>query len=556
MAYIFGKGTPDTYESLQAKRRSAMGLQEAALQTPQNLGQGLSALGRALAYRSLNKQVNEGEAKGRGQFESALAGLFGQPQFAPQGQPQAPMPGVSQGGAIQSAPLTQNPQGLPQSIIGAVDRVDPPMGQGGADFGALEAQYGLPPGYLSQTYQIESGGNPNAQNPNSSAGGGFQFIDSTAKQYGLTDKTNLGASADAAARLAADNKRALVSSLGREPTAGELYLAHQQGGGGAAALLSNPNARAVDIVGADAVRLNGGDANMTAGQFASKWTGKFGGQPQQTQGGPDMGQLMGLMDNPYARPGEKMALARLFEMQLGASSPDPLKALQLEKAQLELEQMRDPAKYGKGPEYGLQPVYGHDKDGNLVLGQLGKDGTFIATKLPDGVTPDPAMGTYEKARGTAEGKGAGEVSVALNSMRAKMPGLESVVTKLGELSERATYTYAGQAVDAFNRQLNLDPRDAAVARTEYEATVSNQILPLLRDTFGAQFTQKEGETLRETLGDPNKSPKEKQAVLTAFIEQKRRDIEATADQAEVPFNGGGPQGGSVLMFDPATGDFK
>ena len=181
------------------------------------------------------------------------------------------------------------------------------MGQ--PDFGAIETQYGLPQGYLSRTYQIESGGNPNAQNPNSSAGGGFQFIDSTAKAYGLTNKFDLGASADAAARLAVDNQRTLMKGLGRAPTAGELYLAHQQGGGGAAQLLANPNARAVDIVGADAVRLNGGNADMTAGEFAAKWVNKIGGGTSSApQGGNAL--AMGPQGPQGAPQGQQNALAQ------------------------------------------------------------------------------------------------------------------------------------------------------------------------------------------------------------------------------------------------------
>lgn len=152
----------------------------------------------------------------------------------------------------------------------------------GGQFAAVEAQYGLPAGYLDRTYIIESGGNPNAQNPNSSAGGGFQFIDSTARAYGLTNKFDLDAAADAAARLAVDNQAILRRTLGRDPTAAELYLAHQQGGGGAAKLLANPDARAVDIVGAEAVRLNGGNTNMTAGQFAGLWINKFNSRSGST----------------------------------------------------------------------------------------------------------------------------------------------------------------------------------------------------------------------------------------------------------------------------------
>lgn len=168
-------------------------------------------------------------------------------------------------------------------------------------FGAIESRYGLPAGYLGRTYQIESGGNPNAQNPNSSAGGGFQFIDSTARAYGLADKTDLAASADAAARLARDNAAALRRVLGRDPTAAELYLAHQQGGGGASALLANPNARAADIVGAEAVRLNGGRADMTAGEFAGLWLGKFGGKGGKAASGGMEADGAGRIDRNPAR---------------------------------------------------------------------------------------------------------------------------------------------------------------------------------------------------------------------------------------------------------------
>lgn len=133
---------------------------------------------------------------------------------------------------------------------------------------------GVNPDALMEVARLESGFDPNANNPNSTAGGLLQFIDSTARQYGLRNKFDAGESAEAGARLMADNTRYLAGRLGRTPTAGELYLAHQQGPGGAAKLLSNPDAKAVDIVGADAVRLNGGTADMTAGQFANLWISK------------------------------------------------------------------------------------------------------------------------------------------------------------------------------------------------------------------------------------------------------------------------------------------
>lgn len=145
----------------------------------------------------------------------------------------------------------------------------------GLDFSTLEAENGLPQGYLERTAFIESRGNPNAKNPKSSAGGLFQFIDGTAKQYGVKDRFDPVQATDGAVDLAVDNKRKLTAALGREPTGAELYLAHQQGGTGASRLLSNPTAKAVDIVGAEAVRLNGGNADMTAGEFANLWLDKY-----------------------------------------------------------------------------------------------------------------------------------------------------------------------------------------------------------------------------------------------------------------------------------------
>ncbi len=137
----------------------------------------------------------------------------------------------------------------------------------------------MTPGYYAKLAQIESGGDPNAANPKSSASGLFQFTAATAQQYGLKDPTDPVEARKAVEKFTADNAKTLETKLGRTPTEGELYLAHQQGAKGALDLLQNPDKPAIEVVGVDQVKNNGGNETMTAQQFADKWTGKFGDAP-------------------------------------------------------------------------------------------------------------------------------------------------------------------------------------------------------------------------------------------------------------------------------------
>lgn len=187
--------------------------------------------------------------------------------------------------------------------------------------------------------------------------------------------------------------------------------------------------------------------------------------------------------------------------------------------------------------------------GKIGYGIPLENGSFVPVQAPNGGQfLGPFDKAYMQASGRSQGDGAGDATVTYRSMMSKMPGVEGVVKQLDDLAEKATYTLAGQAYNASRTQLGFSPTEGAVARTQYQAMVANQVLPLLRDTFGAQFTQVEGERLLSTLGDPDKSPQEKQAVLKAFIEQKRRDVEALAMQAGVqPM----PQGQSGNIISPA-----
>lgn len=138
-------------------------------------------------------------------------------------------------------------------------------------------RYGQDPAVLRRIAWLESKGDPSAQNKNSSAGGLFQQTDGNAKDYGVANRFDPGQSADGAARFLRDNRNMLIKVLGREPTVGELYLAHQQGPQGAKRLLEHPDELAVRVVGPSQVKLNGGTADMTAREFANMWISKAEG---------------------------------------------------------------------------------------------------------------------------------------------------------------------------------------------------------------------------------------------------------------------------------------
>ncbi|MGT2582018.1 tape measure protein [Acinetobacter baumannii] len=70
-------------------------------------------------------------------------------------------------------------------------------------FASIESKYNLPAGTLSALHMIESRGNAKAYNKSTGATGGFQFLEGTAKQYGVKDRTDLAQSAEGAGKYMA-----------------------------------------------------------------------------------------------------------------------------------------------------------------------------------------------------------------------------------------------------------------------------------------------------------------------------------------------------------------
>jgi hypothetical protein len=122
-----------------------------------------------------------------------------------------------------------------------------------------------------QIIGVESGGDPFARNPRSSAGGAGQFIDSTwlsmiskyrpdiaqgkTKEQILQLKFDPALSKQMTDAYAQENA-SFLKQRGIEPTPGNTYLAHFAGPSGAAALHSDPGKTVEALLGSDAVRAN------------------------------------------------------------------------------------------------------------------------------------------------------------------------------------------------------------------------------------------------------------------------------------------------------------
>jgi hypothetical protein len=162
---------------------------------------------------------------------------------------------------------------------------------------ALGAPRGPVASTVDKIINVESGGNPNAKNPKSSASGVGQFLDSTwlttVRKYRpdlagkndselLSMKSNPVLGREMTVRHMQENARAL-SAAGAPVTEGNLYLAHFAGSGGAVQLLRAPaGASVADVLGAGVIKANPfleGKSAAWAVEWAAQKMGATKGSP-------------------------------------------------------------------------------------------------------------------------------------------------------------------------------------------------------------------------------------------------------------------------------------
>lgn len=336
----------------------------------------------------------------------------------------------------------------------------------------------LLPGYLERLAQIESGNNPNAKNPNSSARGIYQATDGTWNDYA----PRLGLSPDGRGDPAQEGKfiqaftadNAAALSKNGIPLSNEaLYAAHFLGrGGGPKALAAPDNAPLVDIVGQQVIAANNFPQDMTVGQF-KQWLGqKMGGAapsnsipqvpqpsapPMGGQGGgygmPSTELLKRMLANPITAD---MGMSLIEQARNAGQGGDPVKGVEINGRLVNPYTGELIGDFSSGGAAGAgrlstQPQYAIDPaTGKIVLGQIGADGSFHRTEM-GGLQPyDPVSMAGAKQGAVVDAKTA---AAAREALPAAQTAADIALKAIDTLRNDA----AGQA-DQFGRFLGIVPQ--------------------------------------------------------------------------------------------------
>ena len=301
-ATIFGGKGMMTYEQLKARRAIAAALAARGSPYPKTLGEGFAAAGDNIAAAIENRRLEDAEKRQAAYDASVMSGGGVASAAVPKQSPTAaavegigggiasglqaaatPSPGGAQPGVLpqqqpqQRAPI--QPQAPQQAPAAAPVRLAIPQAPPAVAAGMTRAfdERGVAPeerDYYTRLAYHESKFNPDAVS-STGAEGPFQFTRGTARDYNLANRRDPYASTLAAIDLTGSNRQALRARLGRDPTPGELALAHNQGATGAGNLLSGMPAPANNLA------VNGVRAGATPQQASEYLQTKLGFDPRR-----------------------------------------------------------------------------------------------------------------------------------------------------------------------------------------------------------------------------------------------------------------------------------
>lgn len=421
---------------------------------------------------------------------------------------------------------------------------------------------------------VESGGNDAARNPNSSAAGRFQIIDSTWRQYaprlGLSDAQRMDPAAQeqVARAIQADARQA----VGRDLSPGEAYGAHFLGIGGLRAFLgADRNADAQQVyaqaagpqIAAQAFRANPGllEPGMTVGQVLDALNRRMG-----AGGASGAATPVSAPGAPQSRQGIDQAELRRIEM--GLASPNPM-IQRAAQARLQMLQMQQ-----RGEVAPLETVEG--ADGRPVLVPREQAVGRTPMRLPNTVVNNNMPG--DTVRGRADAATLQEVQRGANDARqlvSLFDRAERAVRNVPEGTGAQLLPIIGQAARAIGIEIAgteeaevlrsitnglavLQRAPGSGATTDFEMRLYMQAVPRLGNTrqgnlmlidMGRRLAlrrMQEANIWRQHAGEPDLMER-LNALPPVFTADELRVLEGDA----TPTNNAQPGGGRIQADPPA-----
>ncbi|WP_423066163.1 hypothetical protein [Devosia sp. CN2-171] len=465
------------------------------------------------------------------------------------------------------------PSSLDQLISGSHDAAE--LARDPRTSAALEARYGQQPRapkrvasadpndpamsyYIASTRAAESGGDPNARNPNSSAEGPYQFLDDTwsglMHQYpdlGLTPdgRTDPAQSEKAMRAFTNDNIRALRSAgIPVNPTS--LYSAHFLGAGGASKVLSAPsNAPMTALVSPEVIEANPQLVDMTQGDFV-QWASTKGGGATGGYRAPRAGTdgsfagpvrqvplppkevLMALVQNPATR---EFGASLIQQAQKGStttdqfqtfSSPDGTLA-QVNMSTGEVKLLRDGAKTDSwrtvtDPNERAQMGIPADDKGVYQVDQTGQvkavGGGGVNVSIGGEKAYDQKLNQNLAETFIATQDGSNNALRTITTLDAMTAALDDPKFYSGFGSEPAL------AVKRLVATMGLDPA-AATSMEQFNALAKQSALDLMGGSLGAGFSNADRSFVVEQTADLSATEEGNRALIAMQRKLAQRQIE-------------------------------
>lgn len=530
-SFIFGKGTENpTYESLR-KRRQIIDLMQAQAvgQTPQNMWEGIEAVGKALIGRYADSKLAPQEDEERKRIADILGGLGSGSTVM--GAPIGPVAGAP--GGFTGAGYS----GMPEAAA-------PVSGQ------PVAPAMGGPAGYRDAIAGIESAGSGDyaALGPVTGSGdrayGRYQVMGANIPEW----------------TQAALGRPMTPEEFIANPQAQDATFDHRFGGyvnkygpeGAARAWFSGEGG--MDNPAAS-------DGYITNDQYAAKFMGGLGGNAGMDMmgmagfGQPDMArlsQLADVMGNPYASDGQKIVAQALIERELGKGDGDALgwARLALDREKFAQGTREGPKFYGNVQWADRTPDDGID---NPVPYQIGSDGQVSWIDL-QGATPLPPVknvnaGTEFVVQGPGGTQVAPPIAIDNQGKATQTKVGETVATAAAGLPVKAE---AFQRIDAAGRDLINDKALPSVLGnvqgrfptfTQAQANVQAKIDTFVNQTFPMAMeslrglgpaSEMEGMAAQRAIAnlDQKQDPEQFIAVIEEAIAHIRKGFEIAEQQAQ------------------------